>query len=99
MDNTILPDVQVKVEDPNADIPPEPPKQESRPVVEEKQPEPVKIRESKKQLSHMQIRMLEHYMERFRSGVLSRETFRKYIKEEFSDVLEATAEYIKENLK
>lgn len=109
MDNTILPDVPVKVDDDiYADIPPETPKQEVVPVksetikVETKPIEKVEIKEPpkvKEQLTKIQTMRLDTYIERFKSGVLSKETFRKYLKEEFGNVLEATKEYIMANIR
>jgi len=87
------PEVEVQVEkkqdDIYADIPPEPPK----PVVEVEPPKQLK------QLSGRQMRTLDNYIERFRSGVLPQETFKKYLKEEFADVLESAVEYIQTKMK
>lgn len=65
-----------KQEDIYADIPPEPPKPE--PVVEVEPPKQLKP------LSGRQMRKLDDYFSRLKDGVLLPETFKKYIKEEFT---------------
>lgn len=70
--------IEEKQDDIYADIPPEQPKPEPKPVVEV---EPLK---QLKQLSGRQMRILDGYFSRLKDGVLSPETFQKYIKEEFT---------------
>ena len=103
---TILPDVPVKVDDDiYADIPPEEPKQEVVPVKSEKEVKPiekVEIKEppkAKEQLAPFHIRRLDNYIERFKAGVLSKETFGKYLKEDFGNARDAAIEYVGRMLK
>lgn len=108
MDNTILPDGPVKVDDDiYSDIPPEQPKQEVVPVkpetikTEAKPIENVEVKEQPKtngQLTPLQIRRLDNYISRLKLGVLSKETFGKYLKEEFGNVIEATRDYIMDKM-
>ena len=109
---TILSDVPTKANveyDIYADIPPETPKQEVVPVksesieVEEPKPiEKVEIKEqpkAKEQLAPVHIRRLDSYIERFKAGVLSKETFVKYLKEDFGNARDAAIEYVGRKLK
>lgn len=108
MDNTILPDVPVKVDDDiYADIPPEEPKQEVVPVksetikVEAKPIEKVEVKEPpkvKEQLTKIQTMRLDTYIERFKSKVLSKETFGKYLKEDFGNARDAAIEYVRNHI-
>lgn len=107
-----MPEVDVHIEEKQddiyADIPPEQPKQEvkveaikieEKPVVEVQK---VEIPEEPKpimKLTSSQKRRLDNYIERVKDGVLSKETFRKYLKEEFGDVIEETKAYIMANIR
>ena len=104
------PEVDVHIEEKSydiyADIPPEQPKQEvnveeikieEKPVAEVQN---VEIPEEPKPIMNLtssQKRRLDNYIERVKAKVLSKETFRKYLKEEFGNVIELAGEYIRAN--
>ena len=114
MNTTMLPDVPMKANaeyDIYADIPPEEPKQEvvsakseakkiETPVAETPV-EKVEVKEppkAKEQLKPVHIRRLDSYIERFKDGVLTKETFVKYLKEDFGNARDAAIEYVKNKM-
>ena len=101
---TTLPDVPTKSNaeyDIYADIPPEEPKQEvvhvKSETIEANPIEKVEIKEppmATGTLTQVHIRRLDSYIERFKAGVLSKETFVKYLKEDFGNARDAAIEYV-----
>lgn len=99
--------IEEKQDDIYADIPPEQPRQEVKVEaikVEEKpvaEVQKVEIPEEPKpimKLTSSQKRRLDNYIERVKAKVLSKETFGKYLKEEFGNVIELAGEYIRANM-